>query len=152
VFPLHVEPLRQRPDDIAPLLRAFTADLRGPQVELTVTPEGERALRAHPWPGNVRELRNFAERLHLLRDPGPLTVDADAAALPAPAKAPGDLTAGIGTLSYRELCEDAERKILREALERSEGNVAAAARLLKVDRGNLHRRIKALGVDVGEPM
>ena len=100
----------------------------------------------------MRELRNFAERLHLLRDPGPLTVDAEAAALLAPAKAPGDLTAGIGTLSYRELCEEAERKILREALERSEGNVAAAARLLKVDRGNLHRRIKALGVDVGEPM
>jgi len=89
-----------------------------------------------------------------LRDPGTLTVDAEAAALLAPAaRAEGIDSPGIGTLSYRELCEEAERKILREALERSEGNVAAAARLLKVDRGNLYRRIKALGVDAGdEPM
>jgi DNA-binding NtrC family response regulator len=99
----------------------------------------------------VRELRNFAERLHLVRDPGTLTVDAEAVALLGPvSRAPGTI-AGIGTLSYRELCEEAERKILREALERSEGNVAAAARLLKVDRGNLYRRIKALGVDVDAP-
>jgi DNA-binding NtrC family response regulator len=154
VFPVGIAPLRQRPEDVLPLLRAFLADLRGPQAELTITPEGERALRAHPWPGNVRELRNFAERLHLVRDPGTLTVDAEAAALLAPvaSKAPGSIE-GIGTLSYRELCEEAERKILREALERSEGNVAAAARLLKVDRGNLYRRIKALGVDADdEPM
>ena len=139
---------------MVPLLRAFVADLRGPQTELTIAPEGERALRAHPWPGNVRELRNFAERLHLLRDPGPLTVDAETAALLAPAtRSPESATWGLGTLSYRELCEEAERKILREALERSEGNVAAAARLLRVDRGNLYRRIKALGVDADdEPM
>jgi DNA-binding NtrC family response regulator len=154
VFPVGIAPLRQRTEDVLPLLRAFLADLRGPQTEVTITPEGERALRAHPWPGNVRELRNFAERLHLVRDPGTLTVDAEAAALLAPvaSKAPGSIE-GIGTLSYRELCEEAERKILREALERSEGNVAAAARLLKVDRGNLYRRIKALGVDADdEPM
>jgi len=154
VFPVRIAPLRQRSEDVVPLLRAFLADLRGPQAEVTITAEGEGALRAHPWPGNVRELRNFAERLHLVRDPGTLTVDAEAAALLAPAasKAPGAI-AGIGTLSYRELCEEAERKILREALERSEGNVAAAARLLKVDRGNLYRRIKALGVDADdEPM
>ena len=154
VFPIRIAPLRERSGDVVPLLRAFVADLRGPQTELTIAPEGERALRAHPWPGNVRELRNFAERLHLLRDPGPLTVDAETAALLAPAtRSPESATWGLGTLSYRELCEEAERKILREALERSEGNVAAAARLLRVDRGNLYRRIKALGVDADdEPM
>jgi len=154
VFPIRIAPLRERSGDVVPLLRAFVADLRGPQTELTIAPEGERALRAHPWPGNVRELRNFAERLHLLRDPGLLTVDAETAALLAPAtRSPESATWGLGTLSYRELCEEAERKILREALERSEGNVAAAARLLRVDRGNLYRRIKALGVDADdEPM
>ena len=148
VFPLRIAPLRQRPEDVVPLLRAFVADLRGPK--LTVTAEGEQALRAHPWPGNVRELRNFAERLHLMTDPGPITVDADATALLAPAGKPSGTVAGIGTLSYRELCDEAERKILREALDRSGGNVAAAARLLKVDRGNLYRRIKSLGVEVAD--
>ena len=151
VFPILVPPLRQRPEDVVPLARAFAAELRAPQGELRLDPEGERALRAHGWPGNVRELRNFVERLHLLRDPGPLVVDADAARLlgPAPGGAKGAVD-GLGTLSYRELCEEAERGILREALARCEGNVAAAARLLKVDRGNLYRRIKALGVDVSE--
>jgi two-component system nitrogen regulation response regulator NtrX len=148
VFPLRIAPLRQRPEDIVPLLRAFVADLRGPKLALTA--EGEQALRAHPWPGNVRELRNFAERLHLLNDPGPITVDADATGLLAPAAKASGTVAGIGTLSYRELCDEAERKILREALDRSGGNVAAAARLLKVDRGNLYRRIKTLGVDVAD--
>src|SRR5205823_2539863 len=83
-----------------------------------------------------RDLRNFVERLHLLRDPGPLVVDEDAARLLAPAIGAAKGVDGLGTLSYRELCEEAERGILKEALARCGGNVAAAARLLKVDRGN----------------
>jgi transcriptional regulator with GAF, ATPase, and Fis domain len=151
VFPIQVPPLRQRPEDIVPLARAFAAELRGPQGELQVTAQGESALRGHAWPGNVRELRNFVERLHLLRDAGPLVVDEQAARLLAPApSAPKSAADGLGTLSYRELCEEAERGILREALARCGGNVAAAARLLKVDRGNLYRRLKALGVDASE--
>jgi DNA-binding NtrC family response regulator len=151
VFPIQVPPLRERTDDVVPLSRAFAAELRGTQGELRLTPQGEQALRGHAWPGNVRELRNFVERLHLLRDPGPLVVDEEAVRLlgSAPAASRGSVD-GLGTLSYRELCEEAERSILREALARCGGNVAAAARLLKVDRGNLYRRIKALGVDVSE--
>jgi len=151
VFPIQVPPLRQRPEDVVPLARAFVAELRAPHGELRVTPEGERALRGRSWPGNVRELRNFVERLHLLRDPGPLVVDEEAARLLG--AAPGvaqPAVDGLGTLSYRELCEEAERGILREALARCGGNVAAAARLLKVDRGNLYRRIKALDVEASE--
>ena len=151
VFPIQVPPLRQRPEDVVPLARAFAAELRGAQGELRLTAQGERAMRGHAWPGNVRELRNFIERLHLLRDPGPLVVDEDAARLlgPLPGASQGGVN-GLGTLSYRELCEEAERGILREALARCGGNVAAAARLLKVDRGNLYRRIKALGLDASE--
>ena len=138
-------------EDVVPLARAFAAELRGPQGELRFTTEGERALRGHAWPGNVRELRNFVERLHLLRDPGPLVVDEDATRLLAPAPAaPKGAIDGLGTLSYRELCEESERAILKEALARCGGNVAAAARLLKVDRGNLYRRVKALGIEAAE--
>ena len=150
VFPLHVPPLRERPDDLGPLARAFAAELRGAAVELRMAPEAERLLRAHRWPGNVRELRNFIERLHLLRDPGPLVVDEEAARLLAPAAAARSGVPSLGALSLKELCDEAERAILREALQQCQGNVAAAARLLKVDRGNLYRRIKALGVEAGE--
>ena len=50
----------------------------------------------------------------------------------------------LGEKSYPELVADFERATLREALGRSGGNIAAAARLLRIDRGNLHRRLKAL--------
>jgi two-component system nitrogen regulation response regulator NtrX len=157
VFPLRVPPLRERSDDLVPLLTAFVAEMAGPEVPVTVTSEGAAALRAHPWPGNVRELRNFVERLLLLRGKGPVTVDAAATTVlafgdplpPAPPAAeaqPADAIAGLGAKGYRDLVEDFERALLRAALERAGGNVAAAARLLRADRGNLYRRIQSLGL------
>ena len=74
VFPLLVPPLRERSDDVVPLLRAFAADFAGPHVPVTVTPEAEAVLRAAPWRGNVRELRNLVERLTLLRADGPFVI------------------------------------------------------------------------------
>ena len=161
VFPLRVPPLRERPDDLPLLLRSFAAELRGAGAEVLLTPEGEQALRAHRWPGNVRELRNFVERVHLLapRAPregagAPLVIDEAAAALLGPAPIAranaGSAIEGLGEKPLRELLEDQERAVLRAALARSAGNVAAAARLLEVDRGNLWRRLKALGVAAEE--
>jgi DNA-binding NtrC family response regulator len=163
VFPLRVPPLRERPEDLCPLLQAFAADLAGPQAEAMVTVEGEAALRRHPWPGNVRELRNFVERLVLLRGRGRLLVDAAATAvlalgdpLPPPAgDDPAPALEGLGDKGYRELVDDFERALLRAALERCGANVAGAARLLRADRGNLYRRMKALGIaatDDGKPV
>jgi DNA-binding NtrC family response regulator len=162
VFPLRVAPLRERADDLGPLIAAFAAELLGPGVPVTITPDGESALRAHPWPGNVRELRNFVERLVLLRGRGPLVVDGAATTvlafgdpLPPPVAAPAGAappspTLELGRKSYRQLVEDFERALIRAALEREGGNVAAAARLLQADRGNLYRRLQALGVRVAE--
>jgi DNA-binding NtrC family response regulator len=158
VFPIRVPPLRERLDDLVPLVTAFAADLAGAESTVTVTPEGEVALRQHPWPGNVRELRNFVERLVLLRGRGPLVIDAAAAAVLAfgdplpPARPPAadGSVPGLGEKGYRELVDDFERALVRAALERSNGNVAAAARLLRADRGNLYRRIKALGISADD--
>jgi DNA-binding NtrC family response regulator len=151
VFPVRVPPLRERPDDLVPLVLAFAADLGGPQTEVSVTPDGEAALRQHPWPGNVRELRNFVERLILLRGRGPLAIDGAATAVlafgdPLPPVRAERSVEGLGSKGYRELVDDFERALLRAALERAGSNVAAAARLLKADRGNLYRRMRALGI------
>jgi two-component system nitrogen regulation response regulator NtrX len=155
VFPLRVPPLRERPDDLAPLIAAFAAELLGPDVPVTVTKDGQAALRAHRWPGNVRELRNFVERLILLRGRGPLQVDAASTTVlafgdPLPPAPPPSSAAPpaleLGSKSYRELVDDFERALIRAALERASGNVAAAARLLHADRGNLYRRLQALGL------
>ena len=148
VFPLRVPPLRDRPEDVLPLARAFAAELRGPGTELEVDAAALEALRRHRWPGNVRELRNFVERVSLLQREGALRIGAEEARLLEPAPETGGV-AGLGDRGYRELVEDFERALVREALARCGGNVAAAARLLKVDRGNLFRRIRALGMQDG---
>jgi two-component system, NtrC family, nitrogen regulation response regulator NtrX len=148
VFPIAVPPLRDRPDDLLPLARAFAADFAGPEVKLEVTTEAEAAMRAYRWPGNVRELRNFVERMALLRAGGPVLLDpkglaGSAGLAPTAVSAPA---VALGEKGYRELVEDFERTLIQGALDRSGGNVAAAARLLRMDRGNLHRRLQGLGI------
>jgi DNA-binding NtrC family response regulator len=146
VMPLALPPLRERPEDLLPLARAFAAEIAGPQVPVVLAPGAEVALRAYRWPGNIRELRNHVERLNLLRGDGPLTLTApeslDGAVAPA---APARLT--FSEKGYREHVEDFERELIRVALEEG-GSIAGAARLLRMDRGNLYRRIKALGLPV----
>ncbi|NTX39699.1 sigma-54-dependent Fis family transcriptional regulator [Myxococcus sp. CA033] len=145
VMPLHIPPLRERPEDLLPLARAFAAEFAGPEAPLVLAPGAETALRAYPWPGNVRELRNVIERLNLLRGGGPLTLGPEAVSAPqAPATA---ARPSLGEKSYREHVEDFERDLIRAALLEGE-SIAGAARLLQVDRGNLYRRIKALGLPV----
>ena len=146
VLPLAVPPLRERPEDLLPLARAFAAEIAGPHVPLVLAPGAEAALRAYRWPGNVRELRNVIERLNLLRGDGPLTLTADAVEGAAP-QAPRAARPSLGQKAYREHVEDFERELIRAALEEG-GSIAGAARLLQVDRGNLYRRIKALGLPV----
>jgi DNA-binding NtrC family response regulator len=97
VIPIHVPPLRQRTDDILPLLNHFLREqsIRHGLPRPTVLPAAERLLQAHEWPGNVRELKNVAERLVVTNtgravDPNDLPSDIregghPAAALPGPA-------------------------------------------------------------------
>jgi two-component system nitrogen regulation response regulator NtrX len=149
VMPLPVPPLRERPEDILPLARAFAAEIAGPHVAVTLAPDAEAALRAYRWPGNVRELRNYVERQNLLRGDGPLTLSPEPLEASAPL-APGAAahpTFGFGDKGYREHVEDFERELIRAALAEG-GSIAGAARLLRMDRGNLYRRIKALGLPV----
>ncbi|NMO23326.1 sigma-54-dependent Fis family transcriptional regulator [Pyxidicoccus fallax] len=145
VMPLQLPPLRERPEDLLPLARAFAAELAGPNVPLVLAPGAEAALRAYSWPGNVRELRNLIERLNLLRGDGPLTLGPEAIQGPLAPAAPPRPT--LGDKSYREHVEDFERDLIRAALQEG-GSIAGAARLLQVDRGNLYRRIKALQIPV----
>jgi DNA-binding NtrC family response regulator len=147
VLPLTLPPLRERPEDILPLARAFAAELAGPHVPLVLAPGAEEALRAWPWPGNVRELRNFIERQNLLRGDGALTISPESLAGPSPLAAAKPANLVLGQKSYREHVDDFERTLIKAALEEG-GSVAGAARLLQVDRGNLYRRVKALGIPV----
>ena len=156
VFPVVVPPLRERPEDVVPLVRAFAGDFVGASVAVAITPEADALLRAAPWRGNVREVRNLVERLALLRAEGDFVIDAadlEAVGLRQRARSaatPVSTEVAFGDRTYRELVDDFERSLLTAALAKASGNVAAAARLLKADRGNIYRRLKALGIATGD--
>ncbi|RMG90339.1 MAG: sigma-54-dependent Fis family transcriptional regulator, partial [Candidatus Dadabacteria bacterium] len=65
VFPIHVPPLRERPEDVLPLAQHFLEEFarRFHRPVSAISPEAQARLRAYPWPGNVREVRNLMERL-----------------------------------------------------------------------------------------
>ncbi len=141
-FPLHVPPLRERPEDIQLLTRRFLAEARVRQA----WPNGEpapaflRVVARHTWPGNVRELRWAVERAVLLAGP----------AMPGPEHLPPEVRFGQGEAPSGSLVEArqfAEAQAIRQALEQARGNVAAAARLLTLSRSRLYERLGELEID-----
>jgi two-component system, NtrC family, nitrogen regulation response regulator NtrX len=127
-----------------PLIKAFAAELVGAAAPVTVTPEGQAALRAHPFPGNVRELRNLVERLVILTPDRTIDIDAVEQCMPRPnATRSGGLELR-GTL--RDTLEEVERHIVRTTLERHSWRMTEVATQLGLERSHLYKKMKALGI------
>lgn len=144
VIPFYVPPLRERREDIPILAAHFLAEFsraygRKPKE---LTKDAVDALAAHHWPGNVRELRNLMERLAILHQQN--RIDARHIPLSAPRK-PGDRQPQrFGSL--QEVRENAEREYILKKIEEASGNVSRAAELLGLERSNLYRKMRALGI------
>jgi len=144
VIPFFVPPLRDRREDIALLadhfLREFTTAYGRKPKELTA--EAYRMLGEYHWPGNVRELKNLIERIVILNP----QVRVDARHIPLhPARRQPDRTADhFGSL--QEVREAAEREYILKKLEETNGNMTRTAELLGLERSNLYRKMKALGI------
>ena len=140
VVPIRVPPLRERPEDVRPLAEYFVDEFcrRNNFRPKRIEPGVFEAFASYRWPGNIRELRNVVERMAIL-SPDPITADAVPVEIRlAPASdAPSTLA---------ETRARAEREVIREALERADWNVSAAARALGIERTRLHKRIRALGL------
>src|SRR5579863_5856109 len=145
VIPFHMPPLRERKEDIPALAAYFLDEFaraygRKPK-ELTT--QALEALEAHHWPGNVRELRNLIERIVILHPQS--RIDARHIPLQLARKSPSDRAAGrYGSL--QDVREAAEREYILKKLEEASGNVSRAAELLGLERSNLYRKMKALGI------
>ena len=145
VIPFHVPPLRERIEDVPLLadhfLKEFTTAYGRKHKELT--PEAYQALRDYSWPGNVRELRNLMERIVIMNP----QVRVDARHIPLnPARRSGTERPLERFGSLQEVREAVERDYILKKLEETGNNVTRAAELLGLERSNLYRKMKALGI------
>ena len=145
-IPIHMPPLRDRPDDIPLLVDHFIQHLRrksGKDIS-GPSPETMELFMNHRWPGNIRELRGALEYAFVLAEKGPLL----------PEHLPVKLIRSSGELRYlgdypKESTSD-EKTALMEALVKCRGNQTQAARMLGVNRVTVWHRLRKHGIDIGE--
>jgi two-component system nitrogen regulation response regulator NtrX len=160
VVPLHVPPLRERPEDIPLLSRRFIDEAceDNGMGQKRLSDAALAALGRHPWPGNVRELRNVIERMVILSDgdlelqdvppevlgePDELDVAGSLAEL-----AEGGMALPEG-LSLKEFREAVERAFIRRRLQELGWNVSRTAESLGIERTHLHKKMRLLGIQRG---
>jgi two-component system nitrogen regulation response regulator NtrX len=141
VVPIRVPPLRERLEDLRAMAEYFLADfcarnnVRPKRFHAEIFP----LLEGYSWPGNARELRNVVERMAIL-SPGE---EIPAAAVPLEIR---EARRTQPVSSIQQAREAAEREHILRALEHADWNVSRAARALGMERTNLHKRIRALGI------
>jgi two-component system, NtrC family, nitrogen regulation response regulator NtrX len=144
VIPFCVPPLRERREDIPLLadhfLREFATAYGRKPKELTA--EAYAVLANYSWPGNVRELKNLIERIVILNPQ--VRVDARHIPLNSARRAQERPLERFGSL--QEVREAAEREYILKKLEETSGNVTRTAELLGLERSNLYRKMRTLGI------
>jgi two-component system nitrogen regulation response regulator NtrX len=141
VVPIRVPALRERLEDVGELVSYFLNEFctRNNFRRLAIDADVVRALQEYHWPGNVRELRNVVERMAILTTADRISLDAMPLEMRHP-QAPRSLS------GLQEVRAAAERERIQQALDQTDWNVAAAARLLGTERTSLHKRIRTLGL------
>ncbi len=141
VVPIRVPSLRERPTDIRALAEYFLREFctRNNFRSKQIDDAAFAALEGYSWPGNARELRNTVERMAILTAGDLLDINS----VPVEIREPRDVAAKS---NLREARESAERDHIRRALDDAAWNVSSAARALGMERTNLHKRMRALGL------
>jgi two-component system nitrogen regulation response regulator NtrX len=149
VVPLHVPPLRERPEDLPDLARHFLAVYaqENNQPPKRFADDALEALARRDWPGNVRQLKNVVERLAILVE-APVVErrhldELEPGAGRAPAAA-GAAAPAPGT--FQEYKEAAERAFILASLQENDWNVSETARRLDMPRSNLYKKIEKYGL------
>ena len=144
VYQLRIPPLRERSEDIEPILTSFLEVARrdhGCRIK-GITLAALTILQGHDWPGNVRELHNVVEGLtitckdEMIRQDHLPTSLRDAQS----AESNGEIEK-TSLLAFGLSAQEMEKKLLQEALQRTGGNISKASRLLKITRNTLRYRM-----------
>ena len=144
VITICIPPLKERKTDIPLLLDHFmeiTAQTYG-IIKPHLTPASVKYLTHYDWPGNVRQLKHFIERLLIMTNCDVLDIQHIKSYLNEVKKS----TAETDIQSFKEAKRAFERDYLTQTLSQTHGNLSKAANILKMDRGNLSRKMKQLGL------
>lgn len=153
VVPITLPPLRTRSRDITLLANHFSQKFgkQNDRRPLVFSEDALEVFRKYSWPGNVRELENLIERLSILVD-GDAVYRAD---LPSHLSDPSSdcrsggisMTLPEAGVDFNQIVEEFENSLILQALNRTQGNKKAAARLLNLNRTTLVEKIKKKGLD-----
>jgi len=147
VVPLYIPPLRERPEDIAPLidclLERFAKRYDG--LEKRLSHAALHTLRQHHWPGNVRELENILERSFLFAEGEVIGhILFDIAGLRSDSSNPDEADPGQDIKQARRQAADrVERQILQRAMSQFDGNIKAVARFLNLSTRAVYQKLAA---------
>jgi two-component system nitrogen regulation response regulator NtrX len=143
VIPISIPPLRERKEDIQVLadhfLESFAIEYGKPKRSITAA--AIKKLQSYEWPGNVRELKNFIERILIMvagEEIGAKDVDI----------LETDDVEFFNFSNLRDAREAFEKHFIIKKLEENKWNISKTAEVLEIERSNLHRKIKAYGINV----
>lgn len=149
VIPLVVPPLRERKEDIQELVKPFIKEFCFKEgiPDKHIADDALDTFMNHDWPGNVRELKNIIERLVIMTSSDTITADD----IP-PLVGENLLGGGHDTISYIDSFRKAkagfERDFIAQKLLENDWNISKTAKSIGLERSNLHRKIKAYGLEV----
>lgn len=164
VVPIHLSPLRDRPQDIAALSEFFLSRMARSDTLPSFSREALSLMQNYDWPGNVRQLKNVIEWIVIMRgcvkktylpeDLPPEISGETAYEADQPAKSNGqtnvdDNGKDYDALSLREAREQFEREYLLSQIDRFEGNISKTAEFIGMERSALHRKLKSLDIMPG---
>jgi two-component system nitrogen regulation response regulator NtrX len=149
VIPLRVPPLRERKADIPLLASRFIQEL---SLKEGVDPksihdDAMEILMLYDWPGNVRELKNVLERLVIMTASDIIKVSDIPPFLRQAGESRGDDSTWLISDTFRGAKAEFEKQYIAMKLREFDGNISKTAEAIGLERSNLHRKIKAYGLD-----
>ena len=148
VIPIRVPPLRERPEDIPPLVEHFIDYFSREHnfKKKTVSPDAMEAMQHHPWRGNVRELRNAIERLLIMVEEPELKPEHLAEVLRRSVGGEPSQGPAVAAGSLKDFKESAERAYLVQKLRDNRWNISATANAIGTPRSNLYKKLEQYGI------
>lgn len=145
VIHLQVPPLRERTDDIEPLITFFLKKY-SPHKEIVISPEALNFLKSYQWPGNVRELENVIQRAIVLMQGKVLNQSDLSIPLNSEVSSTSQPDFKNGTIPFHDVVRSVERDLILKALNHANWNKTEAARLLDINRRLLYSKMEQLNI------